>query len=129
MKIDYLYILDDNKNIIQVSSIDIWSAWREKYKEKIIVKRDKINGNIVSTVFLGIDHNFEDNDKYKNPILFETIVFFDKPNDQEYLYRYETWKQAEYGHHKAVELVINGCKEYDVDNGLWVSEPEATKNG
>ena len=55
---------------------------------------------IVSTVFLGIDHNFSNQGK---PILFETMVFggeFD--GEQE---RYCTWEEAEKGHKEMVEKV------------------------
>jgi hypothetical protein len=52
----------------------------------------------VSTVFLGIDHNFGGGP----PLLFETMIF-GGPHDQ-YTDRYETWEQAEAGHARAVRI-------------------------
>lgn len=63
------------------------------------VARDKIGKVSVSTVFLGLDHNFDGG----KPLLFETMIFGGK-HDQ-YTDRYSTWEEAEKGHKKAVELV------------------------
>ena len=52
----------------------------------------------VSTVFLGIDHNFCGG----APLLFETMIF-GGPHDQE-MQRYSTWDEAENGHEQMVEL-------------------------
>jgi len=54
----------------------------------------------VSTVFLGLNHNFL---RSGPPILFETMVFGGKhDNDQE---RCATWEEAEAMHQRAVEMV------------------------
>ena|SRR5712664_2255984 len=52
----------------------------------------------VSTVFLGIDHQFGDG----SPLLFETMIFGGE-HDQEQ-WRYSTWEEAEAGHNAAVTL-------------------------
>lgn len=50
-----------------------WSTWFENAGEVRVVARDELpDGHTVSTVFLGIDHNFGDTGP---PILFETMVF------------------------------------------------------
>ncbi len=54
----------------------------------------------VSTVFLGLDHSYGSGP----PLLFETMVF-DGELDQE-CDRYTTWEQAEKGHKKMVERVM-----------------------
>lgn len=54
----------------------------------------------VSTVFLGINHNF---DPSGPPFWFETMVFGGKYDD--YTERYETWDAAEAGHKKIVDMV------------------------
>jgi hypothetical protein len=54
----------------------------------------------VSTVFLGIDHNYTDEGP---PILFETMIFGGRLSDWQR--RYATWEQAEQGHRAAVALV------------------------
>jgi hypothetical protein len=53
----------------------------------------------ISTVFLGLDHNFFGG----KPLLFETMVFGGE-ND-EYQNRCSTWEEAEAMHQVAVEIV------------------------
>lgn len=55
----------------------------------------------VSTVFLGIDHSFGDDDE---PILFETMVFGGDHNES--CYRYATKKEALIGHGNIVKMVL-----------------------
>jgi hypothetical protein len=52
---------------------------------------------LVSTVFLGLDHGWGDDE---DPLLFETMVF-GGPNDQDCI-RYTTWAEAERGHFATV---------------------------
>ena len=47
---------------------------------------------MVSTVFLGLNHNFDGG----KPLLFETLA--DVGGNDDVVDRYETWKQAERGH-------------------------------
>lgn len=54
----------------------------------------------ISTVFLGLDHNYS---QMGPPILFETMIFGGKHD--EYQERYATWDEAVEGHNKAVKLV------------------------
>ena len=58
---------------------------------------DKIGKTRVSTVFLGIDHNFYGS---SGPVLFETLIF-DGPLADE-MWRYSTYAEAERGHQEAV---------------------------
>jgi len=58
---------------------------------------------LVSTVFLGIDHNWGGGP----PLIFETMIFnqgpeSERPWHEEYQERYSTWEQAEAGHARAV---------------------------
>jgi len=55
----------------------------------------------VSTVFLGLDHNFSG---YGPPILFETMIFGGPYNT--YQERYRTWDEAERGHARAVKKAM-----------------------
>jgi len=59
-----------------------------------------IGGVRVSTVFLGIDHNWSPDGP---PLIFETMVFRG-PFDEE-MQRYSTWEEAEHGHAKFVKAV------------------------
>ncbi|HEY4383371.1 MAG TPA: hypothetical protein VGN34_02695 [Ktedonobacteraceae bacterium] len=65
---------------------------------------------LVSTVFIGLDHNFRGGD----PLLFETMIF----NDREDLHcnRYHTWGEAEAGHAEAVEWAKEQVAKAE---GLW----------
>lgn len=63
-----------------------------------VVAKTHLPGDIeVSTVFLGLDHNWGDGP----PLLFETMVF-GGPLDQEQE-RWSTWDEAEAGHRATVE--------------------------
>lgn len=69
----------------------------------------------VSTVFLGVDHNFEGS--ARGPVLFETMVFYTKAAkgmpaaageaqaDEEICERYRTWDEALAGHAAVLGLV------------------------
>lgn len=64
-----------------------------------VVATDEFGDIVVSTVFLGLDHNFGDGP----PILFETMIF--GGNFSEYQQRYSTWEEAEAGHRSITGLV------------------------
>ena len=55
----------------------------------------------ISTVFLGINHAFDD----RVPMLFETMIFQFGGKHDEYCERYSTWQDAEEGHKRAVKMV------------------------
>jgi hypothetical protein len=59
----------------------------------------------VSTVFLGIDHSFDDG----SPLLFETMVFGGELDQEQE--RYYTWEEAEAGHVRWVEMVQEGATQ------------------
>jgi len=88
------YILINKEAVIEPDLLK-WAKWFET-KERII-KQENVKGKMVSTVFLGIDHNFYNEGK---PILFETMIFGD---GQEYQERCSTWEEAEEQHKKAVK--------------------------
>lgn len=67
------------------------------------VAYDEIGEANVSTVFLGLDHNYGDGP----PLLFETMVF-GLPGETEYQWRYATWDEAVAGHERAVVAVREG---------------------
>lgn len=64
------YILDRNYNVIPASSVLEWAQWFTTSKN--IVKRNKINDILISTIFLGIDHNLS---FVGQTILWETAIF------------------------------------------------------
>ncbi|HXM32269.1 MAG TPA: hypothetical protein VN921_01355 [Chthoniobacterales bacterium] len=78
-----------------------WGRWFETSgPERIVAQDDPIPGVQVSTVFLGLDHNFG---RDGGPMLFETMVFGGELDEEQV--RYSTWKEAEAGHKEMVRRV------------------------
>jgi len=98
------YILK-NKKVTPVKSIKEWGIWLENPENRTVSQTRLGNGYFVSTVFLGIDHNFS---PHGEPLVFETMVFdhmkrsFDRGNDLD-MERYSTWNEAEKGHKEYVK--------------------------
>lgn len=90
------YQLDANHQPI-LCDRDTW-AWDRQDRRVGLYDQEPI---LVSTVFLGFDHRFLDDDG--PPILFETMIFGGK-HDQ-YQERYTTWDDAVAGHERAVRRV------------------------
>ncbi len=91
------YILE-GKTAVQCPDLHQWASWMEKDKRR--VGKTKVGETEISTVFLGLDHSFEDS---PYTILFETLIFGGKLNQQGE--RYSTWEEAEIGHEKWVVKV------------------------
>jgi hypothetical protein len=66
------------------------------------VASDMIGDYHVSTVWLGINHAFSN---VEAPTIFETMIFGGEFEDEGYMERYSTEKEALEGHKRAVELV------------------------
>jgi len=64
---------------------------------------DTIDGVVVSTVLLGINHRFGNGP----PLIFETMIFGGEHNEEQW--RYSTLAEAKAGHAAAVELVRSGA--------------------
>lgn len=86
------YILDEARKPVPVT----FDEWLEKFDENMrVVKQERIGGTKVSTIFLGLDHQFGGG----RPLLFETMIFGgDHDGFQE---RCSTWDQAEEMHERA----------------------------
>lgn len=84
-----------------------WAEWIENNNRHVAATRI---GNLwVSTVFLGLDHNF-DYSRVHNPILFELMVFQSGESHREYPVdleqrRYTTWWNALRGHKRMVRRI------------------------
>jgi hypothetical protein len=86
------YILDEQHEPQLEPDIAKWAQWFESADR--IVSRTTIDDDVyVSTVFLGIDHRFDDDGP---PILWETMVF-GRPLDEE-CERYTSRMDALAGH-------------------------------
>jgi hypothetical protein len=73
---------------------------------------------LVSTVFLGLDHNHSNDGP---PIVFETLVF-GGPNDQ-YMYRYATWDEAIAGHKRVCGDLTSGLSREQLEAAKALIEP------
>ena len=73
-----------------------WAVWLATVDR--VVFQTEVGASMVSTVFLGIDHNFFNDGP---PILFETLIFTDGDGGGE-CYRCATWLEAEQQHKRIV---------------------------
>lgn len=88
------YKLDKEKNVVPCT-LEEWGKMFEKNRTVKLTKLE--NGTLVSTVFLGIDHNFGEGD----PLVFESMVFSLEKEKLDQI-RYSTYKEAEEGHIRLV---------------------------
>lgn len=103
---DKYYILDENGHPVPESDLLKWSAWLGGGDDKRRVALNMIPGTWrnpdgirVSTVFLGLDHNFIGDGP---PILWETMIFGGRRDG--YQRRYSSLYAAIEGHKEALRL-------------------------
>ena len=99
------YILDDKGNPVPEGDTLKWGRWFEKARGKgqLVVKQETIGKSWVSTVFLGLDHNWGKGP----PILWETMVF--RHGGSEEMDRCSgSREQAEAMHERMVKRVKKG---------------------
>ncbi len=92
------YILD-GKTPVKEPDIIKWAKWFEK-ADRVVKQTELPNDVKVSTVFLGMDHDYFGN----SLLLFETMIFGGE-HDQ-YQERCSTWEQAEQQHQEAINLIF-----------------------
>lgn len=95
------WVLDtDGRTPVGTQNLEAWALLQASQGEKHVGwDFDNEKSITVSTVFLGIDHNYGPEGP---PILFETMIFGGPHNN--YQRRYCTWDEAEQGHAQACEL-------------------------
>lgn len=98
------YVLDDDGNARVENDLMTWAAWMERGDRHLAVTRTP-DGTRISTVFLGLDHNFG---LEGSPILWETMVFDTDGPWQSYQDRYATRDEAKRGHDAIVEAITAG---------------------
>ena len=108
---DYYYLKEDHS--YDPCDLPTWSNQFEELSRagKRKVAHDIVEGLRVSTVWLGLDHNFLRIGG--KPHLFETMIFDDDGDygwDYDYQERYTTWNEAVEGHKKAIEWIKNARK-------------------
>ena len=106
------YKLDDDNSVVETDSLDwLFSIGNQPdpNRERMFrrkVAQSELDGEWeVSTVFLGINHAFNDGP----PMLFETMIFGDKYGN--WCDRYSTWDEAKAGHECVVAMLLDGTFE------------------
>lgn len=98
-----------------------WDYYKLKYRKPIKCTLDEFNDTLhdmhtrrvrskyiggywISTVFLGMDHNYFSSGP---PLLFETMIFSDdiKDSDLDYCERCSTWREALHQHRTAIDYL------------------------
>lgn len=103
------YKLDGHTPVVAKNFLE-WAVWYER--ADTVVARDELpNGILVSTVFLGTDHNFS---RRGPPLLFETMVFYADRDLDDLQHRYSTWDEALEGHRLTVKSISKAFK-YDIN--------------
>jgi hypothetical protein len=92
------YILDAEGNPVHEPDLMKWAKWFEGGDKRRLARTEISKEITVSTLFLGIDHNWGDG----SPVLWETMIF-GGPHDQ-YQERYTSRQAALKGHEWAVKL-------------------------
>lgn len=99
------YILDDDNNVIEATT-EATIKWLSKTRgtdRKRVALTNVAPGVKVSTVFLGVDHQWGDGP----PLVFESLAFGVLDDEREIIDRYSTWDEAVAGH----EAMVNRVKE------------------
>ena len=99
----------EGKQPVPADDAQEWAEYFERGNRR--VRLTKIGKFEVSTVFLGLDHNFSGRGE---PILFETMTFTaedgaEADNDQDG--RASTWSEAEDMHQRAVDWIFKNRAE------------------
>ena len=103
-----MYFGRDGKPISMREWVDVV---QNRPEEKFVAKTELDSGRVVSTVWLGLNHNFGDGP----PMIFETMVFPQQNNwGEEDMERYSTLEEAKEGHERMVDK-WRGKKERTVD--------------
>ncbi len=92
-----LYKLVDRRAVL-CRDVAAWDEWFRTADRR--VAETWIDDVRISTVFLGVDHNFFPG---HDPALFETMVFADEEDFR--MERYFIWEEAEAGHAEMVALI------------------------
>lgn len=112
-----MYILKDGKPF-QIDEKDPqalleYAKWMGTAGMRTVGKTHLKDGAFVSTVFLGIDHNFFPEEDPR-PVLWETMIFGGKYD--QYQWRYMSEEEAKEGHKYAVKLAKNEVDPKETDS-------------
>jgi hypothetical protein len=88
-----MYILNPDHTLQEVES-EVWGPWMEDNSNRLVAQYEA-DGVQISTVFLGLDHNYRRGPETR-PVLFETMVFGGRLDQSQW--RCCTWDEAERQH-------------------------------
>lgn len=103
------YILGEDGKTPVECDLMTWARMFENGSR--VVRKSTVCGIDVSTVFLGLNHQYGDGP----PLLFETMIFGGE-HDQ-YQERYSTWGEAEAGHEAAEQMIANDHRQEKLITG------------
>lgn len=114
VKRGYHYVLAGKEPVVEPDFLK-WAVWFEEAerhvdKTDLVVDGEEIT---VSTVFLGLDHNFG---REGDPLLFETMIFGGKYDQK--IRRCSTWAEAEEQHRVAVSFLRGELPSYAISQ-IW----------
>jgi hypothetical protein len=95
------YILNAEGQPVPEPDLLKWARWLE-VPGHTRVALTKVGKTIISTAFLGVDHNLAGTPVGAPPILWETMVFVDDDPRGEQIYRYTSREEAIENHWKVV---------------------------
>lgn len=94
------WVLNDEGEPVAVESVQEWSTWFSTGDRRHVAE-DTVGDVRVSTVFLGLDHNFTGNGK---PVLWESMVFGGELDQEQW--RYDSLQAAMDGHGELLRKVL-----------------------
>lgn len=97
------YVLEKDKSIRKTHDVEEWGRCITDIETKLVA-RTELEKDVVSTIFLGVDHGWES----KRPILFETMIFSNDGRLDGYCRRYATYDEALQGHKEVSRAVKRG---------------------
>jgi len=113
------YLLNEDHSVTPVPEGDegllLWGKMFESSNR--IVAQDQVGNKWISTVFLGIDHNWRTDGP---PLLFETMVFQDDRAGD--MWRYSTWDEAVEGHKAACAGIPSGLSRKKLEKAKAIIE-------
>ena len=108
-------MLDENGEPRPEGDVRAWGRWMRLHHERRVLARAAVEDEVVSTVFLGLDHSYHGGP----PILWETMIL-EGPH-RGYLLRYSTRYAALKGHQRVVDRLAAGAFDpYADDEGVEV---------
>jgi hypothetical protein len=113
------YILNDDGQAVPCDNSMAWALWyesaqTERTRQLALTRID--NHTFVSTVFIGIDHNWSSSG---DPVLWETMIFGDGGESNGYQRRYSSREAALTGHREACDLFGNPSRYWRIQRPRW----------